>query len=73
MATKSKMKKVFTALWVTVAVVPLLLVVAITAFLSSEKVQTFVAEKVSASLSEKTGTEISISKVFINLLRLSVD
>ena len=73
MATKSKIKKVFTALWVTVAVVPLLLVGAVTAFLSSEKVQTFVAEKVSSKLSEKTGTEISISKVFINLLRLSVD
>ncbi|MBQ3618370.1 MAG: translocation/assembly module TamB [Bacteroidales bacterium] len=73
MAGKSKIRKVFTALWVTVAVVPILLVGAVTAFLASEKVQTFVAQKVSETLSEKTGTEISVSKVFINLLRLSVD
>ncbi len=73
MAAKSKIRKVFTALWITVAAVPVLIVAAVTAFLASESVQSYVAEKVSAKLSEKTGSEISISKVYINLWRLSVD
>ena len=73
MAVKSKIKKAFAALWITVAAIPILLVVAVSTFLASETVQSFVAQKVSESLSEKFGTEISVSKVYINLPRLSVD
>ena len=73
MAAKSKIKKLFTALWITLAGVPLLLIAAITIVLSSETAQTYVAEKVAAHLSEKSGADITISKVFINLFKLSVD
>ncbi len=73
MAAKSKIKKLFTALWITLAGVPLLLIAAITIVLSSETAQTYVAEKVASHLSEKSGADITISKVFINLFKLSVD
>ena len=65
MAAKSKIKKLFTALWITLAGVPLLLIAAITIVLSSETAQTYVAEKVASHLSEKSGAQKKF--VMVNL------
>ncbi len=73
MSAKSKIRKMFTALWITVAVVPLLLLAIVAVVLVSQPVQTYITAKVSEILSERFGTDISVSKVFVNVFNLSVD
>ena len=73
MSAKNKIKSVFKAIGITLAVIPVLLVAAVTLLLLNQNVQTYVTSKVSTILSEKTGSQVSVGKVFINLFSLSVD
>ncbi|MCQ2976120.1 MAG: translocation/assembly module TamB domain-containing protein [Bacteroidales bacterium] len=66
MTNKRIGKKILRILLITMLLLPIIILALVTIICASSPVQTFLTSKISENFSKKFGTEISVSKVFIN-------